>query len=506
VALAAKGESIIKEQQPRHAPADRLRCVQDGTASAGPVPQWSRADSFAIVALLLAAAVTRFANLGVPPPPIFDEHFTLGLARCYLHNLPYSDAHPPLAGQIIALSVVVFGDRPWSWRLASATLGTALVGVSYLAARRMFGSRLASVAAGLLVLCDGMFLVESRLALWEIFYLTFAACSYLFLFRAVQLDDHGSRRRTLALLGLTLGLAMASKLLIPFVTLVLVVSWLVFFMIREAYPASGVRLRRQVAGSVLLIGGLSGLVYTAVYLPNYWWGWWNGVADQVTYYKGVVRSQRALGFAVNPHPYASEWFTWPLLLRPMELWKEADPLAIPDAGVASIRALGNPIIWWAALVAILLAAINSVRRKSMALAFLASGYVLYLGMWIPIARYKFIYYYLPALYLGILALADVLDECWWGNAESWEQVALLLALLPSLVLGLGVGLGLTGAVAIAVSFSVLLRKGKRHSGRFVCIWYMAAVLVAFVYFFPLWTGEPITPAEFHARMWLAGWM
>ena len=195
-----------------------------------------------------------------------------------------------------------------------------------------------------------------------------------------------------------------------------------------------------------------------------------------------------------------------MLLRPILYWNETDPLTIPDAGVASIRTLGNPIIWWAVVVAIPLAAIKAVRRSCSALAFLVSGYALYIAMWIPVGRYKFIYYYLPALYLGILALAGVLDECWWGNAEAWEQAALLLVLLPSLVLGLGIGFGLSAAAAIAVSFSFLLRKGRQHSGRFVCNLYVAAVVVGFIYFLPLWTGIPLTPAGFRARMWLAGWM
>jgi dolichyl-phosphate-mannose-protein mannosyltransferase len=505
--------------------------------------RWSRADSFALVALLTAAAVTRFTNLGYPSREIFDEPVMLALARCYLHKLPYREINPPLAGQLIALSLAAFGDQPWSWRLASASLGTALIGISYLTARRMFGSRLAGVLAASLVLCDGMFIVESRAALWEIFYVTFAACSYLLLFRFFQLTNRYSRRRTLGWMGVALGLALGSKLLIPLMTLVLVMAWLIYFLIQEPPPDAVNRpeaIGRQIAGSVLLVGGLSGFVFAAIHLPNFWWGWWGGVSDLVAHYYYVVKGQQALsvainlhpnavnpqqalGLSTNPHPYAvngrqalnlataihpyaSQWWTWPLLLRPILYWKETDPLIIPDAGVASIRALGNPIIWWAVVIAIPLAAIKAVRRSCSALAFLVSGYALYIAMWIPVGRYKFIYYYLPALYLGILALAGVLDECWWGNAEAWEQAALLLVLLPSLVLGLGIGFGLSAAAAIAVSFSFLLRKGRQHSGRFVCNLYVAAVVVGFIYFLPLWTGIPLTPAGFRARMWLAGWM
>ena len=77
-------------------------------------------------------------------------------------------------------------SNPWAWRLPNAIAGTALVGITYALARRMFESRSAGVLAASFVLLDGVFLVDSRVAVPEIIYITLAALSYLLLFRFIQ--------------------------------------------------------------------------------------------------------------------------------------------------------------------------------------------------------------------------------------------------------------------------------------------------------------------------------
>ncbi len=55
--------------------------------------------------------------------------------------------------------------------------------------------------------------------------------------------------------------------------------------------------------------------------------------------------------------------------------------------------------------------------------FMLSGYLAYLLMWVWIGRTLFLYHYMPAVYLGFLALAAVLAECWYGGAEMWFEHA-----------------------------------------------------------------------------------
>jgi len=461
----------------------------------GAVPQWTRADLLITLGLIVGAVATRFSRLGEPDLPIFDEVFVLAMARSLLQRLPFRDAHPPLSGEVVALSIKLFGDNPLSWRLPTAILGTSLVVITYLLGRRMFNSRLAGALAATFVICDGLYMVDSRLALWEIFYLTFTACGYLMLFRFAQEHDPLARRRSLACMGLALGIAMGSKLGIPVITTLFVLSSTVFLILRRSNlgdtdGSSG--LINQIVGSVALVGGLSTLVYLAVFLPYYWFGWWRGIRDQFSYFQTVYQHQQSLAHV--EHEYGSRWWSWPLLLRPMLYYELKN----------SVRAIGNPIEWWGGLTSIALMARQAIIQESFARAFVVFGYVLHFTMWIPIARLQFIHYYMPALYFAFLALGAVLADCWRGAARRWEEAALLVTLLPSLVFGFGLAIGLIVSAVIAVVYIGLLNRDSRSCGRLVCALYVAGAVILLLYFLPLYLFLPLTPDQFRARMWLKG--
>ena len=176
---------------------------------------WLRIDTIVLAALVAAAAATRLWHLGLPAEIVFDEVHFVAQARHYIRAEPFLDPHPPLAKLVIAAGILLFGDHPWSWRIGNALLGILLVALTYMLGRRMFASRLAGALAASFVICDGMFLVDSRVAVIDIVYLTLAAWSYLLLFRFAESSDHRDRRRTLAAMGVTLGLCLGSKLLIP---------------------------------------------------------------------------------------------------------------------------------------------------------------------------------------------------------------------------------------------------------------------------------------------------
>ncbi len=470
---------------------------------------WSGTDTLAISGLLLLAAATRLWRLASPAVLVFDERFTVSMARCYLAHLPYRTTHPPLASLLISLSIGILGDNPWAWRLPSAVFGTALVAITYLLGRRMFESRLTGGFAAMFVICDGLFLVDSRIGLWEIFYLTFAAFAYLMLFRFARCEDARSGRRALAWIGLALGLGLGSKLLIPVVALLVVTGFLVVTMVGEARAVRSTlngdwkaQLAGRIGGALALVGGLSGFVYLVLFVPQYWFGWWHGIADQITYYLGEFQFQRTLG--ESSHPYASPWWSWPFMLRPILYWTKGEFFDNPDAPVAGIRALGNPVLWWGAVASIPLVALRTIMQRNMARSFLVVGYVAYLSMWIPIRRYQFVYYYMPALYLGFLALAITLSECWRGEARYWEHATLMAVIWVALLLGIGATLGTSIAVALTGAYLILLRRNTRAAGVFVAGLFVASVLIIFFYFTPVWTGLPISAAGFRHRMWLHG--
>jgi len=460
---------------------------------------WIGLDTIVVAALLAAAIVTRFWHLGHPNEIVFDEVHFVGQARNYLHGERFLDPHPPLAKLVTALGIWLFGDHSWSWRVGNASLGTILVGVTYLLGRRMTRSRLAGALGAGAVLLDGMFLVDSRVAVIDIVYLTLAAVSYLILFRIVDTPGVPARRRLLVLLGVALGLCVGSKLLIPAITFLLVMGFLVWILATEP---SLTRRDRRITGAVLLTGGVASIFYIATFLPHYYLGWWGGIQDLFKYYKDIIGYEKSVSTAT--HPYSSKWWSWPMMLRPIAYWQN-----FPKVGkVETIWGGGNPILWWGALTAITITAVDAFERPRLERSFLVIGYLGYLAIWVPIGRTLFLYHYMGSVYLGYVALGWILAQCWNDYAEPWVHLALLVTLVPAFVLGLGWASGAPAVLVLFAGYAMLAyyvslgRVGSSYPGRYVCALFCATAIILFIYYWPVWTGMPIERTGYYARMWL----
>jgi dolichyl-phosphate-mannose-protein mannosyltransferase len=140
---------------------------------------------FAILAIALAIRVMALGYSG--RQLMFDEGYYIPA----VHNIlrlepmpadPYRYAregidpnieHPIGAKRIIAASVLLVGDNPYGWRLPGAIFGTLAILFVFLLARRLTGSDAAGLAAAGLVALDPMMLVHSRVAMLDIFVVTF---------------------------------------------------------------------------------------------------------------------------------------------------------------------------------------------------------------------------------------------------------------------------------------------------------------------------------------------
>ena len=166
--------------------AERGRHAQH---SEGRLAGWAASLGVFALALFL-----RLWHLGTPREFAFDEtyyakdawsmlHF--GYARNYAdgadakilagHTMdqfasgPEMVVHPDVGKWLIALGEKAFGMDPLGWRVASAVIGSLMVLVMVRLARRVTGSTMLGLLAGLLLCFDGMQLVLSRLALLDIF-------------------------------------------------------------------------------------------------------------------------------------------------------------------------------------------------------------------------------------------------------------------------------------------------------------------------------------------------
>jgi dolichyl-phosphate-mannose--protein O-mannosyl transferase len=108
---------------------------------------------------------------------------------------------------------------------------------------------------------------------------------------------------------------------------------------------------------------------------------------------------------------------------------------------------------------------------------------------------------MPALYLAILALAGLLDDCWKGAAKVWEQAVLLLPVFAAGLLGLGYLYGGIVSALVLAGYLLLVRRGLR-SGRLVCAMVVATSLAVFLFFLPFWIPLALQDTGVEARMWL----
>ncbi len=136
------------------------------------------------------------------------------------------------------------GSYPLAWRLPGAIFGVLTVAVLFLLARILFRRRTVAVLVGLFAVLDGMFFVQSRIAMNDVFTGFFIIAAYL-LFAWLWIERRSWRAFWLLMpaIGVLLGLALASK-------------WVAAY----AIGALGILvLARSALGRVLLILGLIAL-------------------------------------------------------------------------------------------------------------------------------------------------------------------------------------------------------------------------------------------------------
>lgn len=114
------------------------------------------------------------------------------------------------AGQ---LAVVDIGDHAYAWRIIGVMAGALLLGCLYLLVRMLFRRRAVALLTAGLVLVDGMFFAQSRIAMNDTYVALFIVAAYM-LFVPLYLGLW-RRRWVVALaiptIGVLLGLALASK-------------------------------------------------------------------------------------------------------------------------------------------------------------------------------------------------------------------------------------------------------------------------------------------------------
>lgn len=380
----------------------------------------------AIITAIFVALIS--VRLLIPSKPFFDEIHYLPPARNILElSKPLNREHPPLGKEILAIGIALFGDRTFGWRIMPALFGTVALFAAMRAVWFATARRFATVAAGILLVSGFGLLVISRIAMLDVFMLTFAMVAMWMCAGAVRESE--TARWRLAVAGASLGLAVACKwnaaplLLLPGLAFLAVrarsAGWR-FLTAHRGAPVPGMTL---VEAGVWL-----GLMPLATYCLAYWPFLF--FAERTMPPGGLidlhVKMLELQEQVIKPHAYMSVWWQWVLNIRPIWFYYE-----VGDGAQRGVLMIGNPLTMLIGLPAViwcLWAGIKRQRWDALAVAVLYLGTI---GMWIVAPKpVQFYYHYLlPSCFLlGCLALA--LDALW---NRGWRKTVLLV-LAASIVL------------------------------------------------------------------------
>ena len=398
---------------------------------------WTRYDWIAASIVTLVAGVLRFVRLGDPKALVFDETYYAKDA-CWYVNVSESlcdtgseitQVHPPLSKWIIAIGIRVFGYDSFGWRISAMVAGTIGVLLLYMLAKKVLRSSIgATVASGLLAL-DFLHFVQSRVAMLDIFMVTFGTACLLFAYydreRLEDPDRPPDRIRPWRIAcGAAGGAATACKWTGAFF-LILAILLIVFWELSDRKRRGETRsqawtgvLLHEVPTIVLWLVILPFAVYAGTFVGRIEW-------SEGSVVKAFIDRHRYMAdFHANlesHHSYESPAWSWLLLKRPVSYFFETDS----QGRYKEIFASGNPFVWWPALLATAYAAFRWVRTRTSwgPEALIVGGFLATYMTWFVLSLTDrpatFLFYVLPTVPFLCLALGYIAARI----GTSWEAKA-----------------------------------------------------------------------------------
>ncbi|MBW4515162.1 MAG: phospholipid carrier-dependent glycosyltransferase [Timaviella obliquedivisa GSE-PSE-MK23-08B] len=470
--------------------------------------------------VLFISLALRFWGLERFNALVFDEVYYAKFASNFLKRENIFTGHPPLSSYIIAFGIWASEKMQWgtvknelaglllspfSYRWLNALTGAFIpLWVGAIAYQLTHRHRFALLAA-LFIAADGLFLVESRYALNNIYLITFGLLGQLCFLLALRAQSW-QRWGWLAVSGAGFGAATAIKwnglgfLLGAYG--VWAIGWILhwfgsFWRAKEngdrheiskkvrslADPSPLENLSQIHLGHVLINFALiPALIYYISWIPYIQidpsTGFWDLQRQTLDYHERVG--------GLTAHPYCSYWYTWPLMLRPIAYFYQI--VKSPSTGaqvIYDVHAMGNPFLWWLSTAAIAVCLALMVQRfwlgliawqnasssalrtlpqlgiRGWAIIYLLTNWAANLLPWVRVTRCLFLYHYMESLIFAVLAIALLVDH-WLQSSQSWRNMT-----------------------ATTV----------------ICL-----ILIAFIFWMPLYLGLPLSPMEIQIRRWLTSWV
>lgn len=415
------------------------------------------------ILIALVSFFLRIFHLGDIKTFIFDEVYYVDGARDLLKfgvevtgNNPEFIVHPPIGKWLIALGIQLFGDSAFGWRFTTAVAGSVMILLIALIAHRLFRNPLLTGLASALMAVDGLALVHSRTALLDNFLALFILIATYFFIRRQYWW-------TAIALGIALGIKWSA------------IYFILVFGVIALYRAFTHHTGKALIRPTLERIGQFVLLPTGIYLIS-WIGWFNSQRGWARDYSANVLTsfihyhQQILNFHTSlteKHTYQANPWSWLIMGRPTSFFYQSPKGCGADSCSQEILALGTPLLWWSATIALSVV----------------------VGLWIRAALMRRIE---PALTIIVAGMtAGYLPWFFYQSRTVFTFYAIVFQ--PFLILAL-------------VYCAQLIRSKFGRRGEIVIAAGILLITLNFLYFLPIYMGDVITYEAWRDRMWFPSWI
>lgn len=450
----------------------------------------------------------------------FDEIYHARTAYESANGLSiYEWTHPPLGKDMMAWCVSLMGMTPFAWRFAGTLAGVLMLPAMYFLGLLLFKKRTWATMLCALMALDGMHFVQTRIATIDSFGVLFIILMFLFMYWYYSISFYDKPLwKTfipLGLCGLSFGLGAASK----WIGLYAGAGLAVLFFITLGRRYSEYRTAKEALKTpdppqkeylqhivdrftlntcytllfcILVFIILPVIIYCASYYP-----YWNAAGESRPWYQIILDNQSAMfnyhSKLTATHAFQSDWYTWPVIYRPMFFYMGRE---LPAGQMECISSFGNPAIWYMGLVCTLISLGLFIKKAITGSPLVSSAEG-------------------DSRFLKLFAAGDEADP-----DRSERDRRLLLFCLLGLACNLLPWVGISRCIFIyhyfaSVPFIMIftvyifrnISRYNKKTGAALTIAFLVLAAVLFVMFLPVWSGAEVSKDYVNTYLkWFPSWV
>lgn len=328
----------------------------------------------------------------------FDEIYFARTAYNYLNNEEtYEWTHPPLGKMIQAIPVILFNKMaPFYYRLMGNIAGIIMIFIMYLLGIELFKKRKWAIVSSLLMFFETSHFVQTRMGTVDSFLILFIMLAIYFMIRHITKKE---TKYNLFLSGLFFGLSMCVKWTGALGGLALAIIYFYDFIKNKR------NIKKTLSYGTIYFVIIPLIIYTSIYFiyPK------NRVAYTNSYKAIIDQTEMMYNYhskLTDDHFFSSDWYTWPISYKPV--WYYEQEYSYVTKG--TITAIGNIVIWWLGIIAVLYLPYRIIKKKELESIILL---ITVLSLWLPyifIGRVMFLYHYFPVVPFITLAVVKLLKD------------------------------------------------------------------------------------------------